>query len=132
MLHFNAVNSFTAIINVETEVLKEKFSISSCTFLIVLCKTFNSSLVAISSETSKLSPLKYNFHNFFKKDETPEIPEVFQGLVCSKGPKNISNILKASAPYSATISSGFTTLYFDLDIFSTSLETTYFSSLKIK
>ena len=37
MLHFKSVNSFTQIINVLTEVLNEKRSISSSTFLIVLC-----------------------------------------------------------------------------------------------
>ena len=51
------------------------------------------------------------------------MPEVFQGLACSKGPKNISNNRKLSAPYCSQMASGFTTLYLDLDIFSTSRET---------
>ena len=40
----------------------------------------------------------YSFHNFFKKLWVPTIPDVFHGLYCSKGPKNISNNLKLSAP----------------------------------
>src|SRR5690606_8419210 len=66
-VHFWAVNSFTAIIKVDTEVLKEKFSISSSTFLMVLCNVFKLSFAGDVSVT--LSPLssKYSFHNFLRK-----------------------------------------------------------------
>ena len=48
---------------------------------------------------------------------------MFQGFECSIGPKNISYNLSVSAPYLSQIKSGFTTLYLDFDIFSTSLST---------
>src|SRR5690606_7663035 len=125
-LHFWAANSFTQIIKVATEVLKEKSSISSSTFLMVLCRVFRLS-ARISPVRGGLSivncpsgPEWYRRHNFFKKLYTPEIPAVFQGLDCSKGPKNISYKRRLSAPYSSQILSGLTTLYLDLDIFSTS------------
>src|SRR5690606_36042597 len=75
-------------------------------------------------------PEWYRRHNFFKKLYTPEIPAVFQGLDCSKGPKNISYKRRLSAPYSSQILSGLTTLYLDLDIFSTSRPTIYLPSSK--
>src|SRR5690606_39092893 len=111
--------------NCETDVLNEKFSISSVTFLMVLCSDLYISLVGSSSVT--LSPLssKYNLQSFFKKPKTPVIPAVFQGLACSSGPKNISYKRNVSAPYSLQISSGLTTLYLDFDIFSTSRPTMY-------
>src|SRR5690606_28197210 len=65
-------------------------------------------------------PEWYKRHNFFKKPCVPVIPAVFQGLDCSKGPRNISYNRRLSAPYSSQILSGLTTLYLDLDIFSTS------------
>src|SRR5690606_38242140 len=112
--------------NWETDVLNEKFSISSVTFLMVLCNDLYIS--AVGSSLVTINPLSsaYKRHNFFKKPNTPVIPAVFQGLACSKGPKNISYKRNVSAPYSLQISSGFTTLYFDLDIFSTSRPTMYF------
>src|SRR5690606_40960037 len=60
------------------------------------------------------------------------MPLVFQGLNCSNGPRNISYSLRVSAPYLSITSSGLTTLYLDLDIFSTSAPHTYFPSSKIK
>src|SRR3989344_2562502 len=50
----------------------------------------------------------------------PTIPSVFQEIVASCGPKNISYILRASAPDSSTTLSGFTMLPLDLDILSPS------------
>ena len=108
--------------------LKEKFSISSFTFFIVLCKLFKSSLEGAASATLHPLSSKYKRHSFLRKPCTPVIPAVFQGLDCSNGPKNISYKRKLSAPYSSQIASGFTTLYLDLDIFSTSLPTMYCSS----
>src|SRR5690606_11136253 len=125
-LHFCCDNSFTQIINCETEVLNEKFSISSVAFLMVLCRDLYISLVGSSFVIFKPLSSKYNLHSFFRKPKTPVIPAVFQGFACSSGPKNISYKRKVSAPYSSQISSGFTTLYFDLDIFSTSRPTMYF------
>src|SRR5690606_2151112 len=80
-----------------------------------------------SSVTFKPLSSKYNRHNFFRNPKTPVIPAVFQGLACSSGPKNISYKRKVSAPYSLQMSSGFTTLKNDFDIFSTSRPTTNLS-----
>src|SRR5690606_4131744 len=123
--HFCCCSSFTQIINCETEVLKEKFSISSVTFLMVLCNDLYISFVGSSSVT--ITPLSsaYKRHNFLRKPKTPVIPAVFQGLACSNGPKNISYKRNVSAPYSFAISSGLTTLNLDFDIFSTSCPTMY-------
>src|SRR5690606_18961906 len=93
---------------------------SSSTFLMVLCNDLYISLVGSLSVTFKPLSSKYSLQSFFKKPKTPVIPAVFQGFACSNGPKNISYKRSVSAPYSSQISSGFTTLYFDLDIFSTS------------
>src|ERR1043166_9376463 len=91
-----------------TEVLNEKRSISSDIFLMVLCKVFNSPLVGASASPPAPLPRRgelsasitciASFHNFFKKPETPVIPLVFQGLLCSSGPKNISYKRRQSAP----------------------------------
>src|SRR5690606_35775657 len=89
----------------------------------VLCSDLYISFVGSSLVTMKPLSSKYKRHNFFKKPCTPVIPAVFQGFACSSGPRNISYILKVSAPYWLQISSGFTTLYLLLDIFSTSRET---------
>src|SRR5690606_14611448 len=82
----------------------------------------------VGSSSVTITPLSsaYNFHNFLRKPNTPVIPAVFQGFACSNGPKNISYKRNVSAPYSSQISSGFTTLNLDLDIFSTSRPTMYF------
>ena len=74
LLHFCAVSSFTAIIKVDTEVLKEKFSISSATFLIVLCKVFNSSLVGFASTPLSDPSIKgiYTSRVFLRKNELPK------------------------------------------------------------
>src|SRR5574343_576130 len=117
--------------NCETDVLKEKFSISSVTFLMVLCSDLYISAVGSSFVIFKPLSSKYKRHNFFKKPETPVIPAVFQGFACSNGPKNISYKRKVSAPYSLQMSSGLTTLYFDFDIFSTSRPTMYFPPSKM-
>src|SRR6476620_4471790 len=121
-------NSFTQIMNCDTEVLNEKFSMSSVTFLMVLCNDLYMSAVGSSFVMFKPLSSKYKRHSFFKKPYTPVIPAVFQGLACSKGPKNISYKRNVSAPYSLQISSGLTTLYFDFDIFSTSRPTMYLPS----
>src|SRR5690554_4467573 len=91
----------------------------------VLCNDLYISLVGSSSVMFTPLSSAYKRHNFFKKPNTPVIPAVFQGLACSKGPKNISYKRNVSAPYSSQISSGFTTLNFDFDIFSTSCPTIY-------
>src|SRR3970040_888477 len=111
--------------NCETEVLNEKPSISSATFLMVLCNDFKLSFVGVSLLTIKPFSSKYKRHNFLRNPKTPEIPAVFQGFACSNGPKNISYKRKVSAPYSLQISSRVTTLYLDFDIFSISRETIY-------
>src|SRR5690606_30234673 len=125
-------SSFTAIIKALTAVLKEKRSVSSSTFLMVRCNTFNSSAAGCSSvQTSPFCSSKNNRHNFFKKRCTPSIPLVSQGLLCSTGPRNISYMRKVSAPYFKTSSSGLTVLNLDLDIFSTSTPQMYLPSSKI-
>ena len=123
---FCVVNSFTQIINWLTDVLKEKLVISSPTFLMVLCKVFKLSFDGSLSVTIKPWSSKYKRQSFLRKPKTPVIPAVFHGLACSSGPRNISYKRSVSAPYSLQISSGLTTLYFDLDIFSTSRPTMYF------
>src|SRR5690606_30581506 len=129
--HLCCCTSFTQIINWETDVLNEKFSISSVTFLMVLCNDLYIS--AVGSSLVTINPLSsaYKRHNFLRKPKTPVIPAVFQGFACSNGPKNISYKRNVSAPYSSQISSGFTTLYQRLDIFSTSRPTMYFPFSKI-
>src|SRR5690606_1808991 len=98
---------------------------SSVTFLMVLCNDLYMSAVGSSFVTIKPLSSAYKRHSFLRKPNTPVIPAVFQGFDCSNGPKNISYKRKVSAPYSSQISSGFTTLYFDFDIFSTSCPTMY-------
>ena len=119
--------------NWDTEVLKEKRSISSVIFLMVLCNAFSSAAVGASSVTMLCSVCssKNKRHNFFRKRCTPSIPLVSQGLLISIGPRNISYIRNVSAPYSFTISSGLTTLYFDLDIFSVSTPQRYLPSSRM-
>src|SRR5690606_15611958 len=102
----------------ETEVLKEKRSISSSTFLMILCKAFHSAFSGSSSLTANPPSASWNnFQNLRRNLYTPSMPLVFQGLLCSNGPRNISYIRKVSAPYWSIMSSGFTTLYLDFDIF---------------
>ena len=79
LLHFKAVNSFVQIMNAGMDVLKEKFSMSYSTFLMVLCSTFNSSLEGISSLTLKSSPTWNRRQNLRKNLYTPSIPCVSQG-----------------------------------------------------
>src|SRR5690606_2777979 len=100
LLHFKSVRSFTQIMNDDTDVLKEKRSISSSTFLIILCNAFHSALVGSPSLTEKFPPSSWNnFQNLRRNLKTPSIPLVFQGLLCSSGPRNISYIRNVSAPY---------------------------------
>ena len=111
------------------DVLYEKCSMSNVTFLISLCKDFNSSAVGSASVTCRVSVLPKNKpQSFFKKRCTPSIPFVSQGLDCSNGPRNISYKRRVSAPYFSTIISGFTTLNMDLDIFSTAHPQIYLPS----
>src|SRR5690349_11796638 len=92
----------------------------------VLCKILSSGFVGASFEAAKTSPCppskgEWNSRQKrFKNPNTPLIPLVFQGLLCSKGPRNISYNRNVSAPKSLQMSSGVTTFHFDLDIFSTS------------
>src|SRR5690606_9942520 len=126
LLHFRSVNSLTQIIKADTEVLNEKRSISSSTFLMILCKALYSALLGSSSETWKLPSASWNKRHSLRRNlYTPSIPLVFQGFACSNGPKNISYKRKVSAPYFSTTSSGLTTLNLDLDIFSTSVPQMY-------
>src|SRR5690606_41141625 len=53
-------SDLTQIINCETEVLNEKFSISSVTFLMVLCSDLYISFVGSSSVTFRPLSSKYN------------------------------------------------------------------------
>ena len=98
-----------------------------------VCKTRNSSAVAVSSTTffTWVFSSKNNRQTFRKKLCDPEIEFVFQGLNCSNGPKNISYTRNVSAPYFEIKSSGLTTLYLDLDIFSTSQPHTYLPPSRI-
>ena len=95
LLDFKAESSFTQIIKVETEVLKEYLSISSPAFFMVLCSDFSSSLVGSALETSSSPcPLWNNLHNLPKNFLTPSIPLVFQGLNCSRAPRTSHKALK--------------------------------------
>src|SRR5690606_25221992 len=126
LLHFRSVSSFTQIIKADTEVLNEKRSISSSTFLMILCKALYSALLGSSSDTWKFPSASWNKRHTLRKNlYTPSIPFVFQGFACSKGPKNISYRRRVSAPYCSMISSGLTTLNLDFDIFSTSVPQIY-------
>src|SRR5690554_7939571 len=88
----------------------------------VLCNDLYISFVGSSSVMFTPLSSAYKRHSFLRKPNTPVIPAVFQGFACSNGPKNISYKRNVSAPYSSQISSGFTTLNLDLDIFSRSEE----------
>src|SRR5450432_2606372 len=115
-----------------TPVLKENRSVSSSSFLMALCNTFFSASVAATSvQTLPFTSSKNNLQSLRRKRCTPSMPLVSQGLLCSTGPKNISYILKVSAPYFSTSSFGFTVLNFDFDIFSTSAPHIYFPSSRI-
>src|ERR1700748_1962532 len=99
LLHFKSVNSFTAIIKLETEVLNEKRSMSSSTLRIILCNDFNSALVGSADDTLKFQASSWNKRQNLRRNlNTPSIPLVFHGLLCSSGPKNISYIRRVSAP----------------------------------
>src|SRR5690349_17191703 len=99
LLHFIELSSLQQIMNSLTEVLNENFSMSSSIFFSVLFNTFSSSRVGSSMLTVKLPALSWKrFQNLRRNLKTPSIPFVFQGLDNSKGPKNISYILKVSAP----------------------------------
>ena len=77
LLHFKLVNSFTQIMKALMDVLYEKCSMSNVTFLISLCKDFNSSAVGSASVTCRVSVLPKNKpQSFFKKRCTPSIPFV--------------------------------------------------------
>src|SRR5690606_997348 len=102
------------------------------TFLMILCNAFNSALVGSALLTVNSHASLWNKRQNLRKNlNTPSIPLVFQGLLCSNGPKNISYMRKVSAPYCEIKTSGFTTLNLDFDIFSTSTPQTYlpFSSI---
>src|SRR5574344_796474 len=99
LLHFNAPSSLTQIMKVDTDVLRENLSMSSCTVFIVLWSIFNSSLVAGSSPMSSWSSLWLSNQNVLTNLLTPSMPLVSQGFDCSIGPKNISSNLRVSAPY---------------------------------
>src|SRR5690606_6665274 len=95
------------IIKAETEVLNEKRSTSSSTFLMILCNALYSALVGSSSDTLKFPSASWNKRHTLRKNlYTPSIPFVFQGFACSNGPKNISYKRNVSAPKLAMISSG--------------------------
>ena len=81
-LQFKSVNSLTQIINELIHVLKEKDSMSSVTFLIVLLKILSELYDGVFSLKLKTPPLWYNFQSFFKKLWTPIIPLLFHGFVC--------------------------------------------------
>ena len=99
---------------------------SSHAFLMVLCSDFSSALLGVSSETKNLlSESCIKRQSLRKKLCTPLIPLVSHGLNCSNGPKNISYILRVSAPNFSIKSSGVCTLYLDLDIFSISCPQVY-------
>ena len=104
---------------------------SYSTFLTVLCSTFSSSLEGASSLTLKSSPTWNRRQNLRKNLYTPSIPCVSQGLLNSKGPRNISYRRNVSAPYSSIIVSGFTTLNMDFDIFSMAHPQMYFPFSRI-
>src|ERR1700722_20192631 len=99
LLHFKSVSSFTAIIKLETDVLNEKRSTSSSTLRMILCSDFNSALVGSSSDKLNFHASSWNsLQNLRRNLKTPSMPLVFHGLLCSKGPKNISYMRRVSAP----------------------------------
>ena len=92
-------NSLRQIMKAATDVLKEKFSMSSRTFRIVLCSVLSSLSVGASSVTARASPSKKSRQNRFRNLCTPSMPFVSQGFDCSNGPRNISYMRSVSAPY---------------------------------
>ena len=100
--------------NVDTHVLNFISSISFVIFFIALC-IIDSNSFEYSSPSTKISCI---FHILSKNLLHPRMLSIDHGAVWSNGPINISYTLKLSAPKSLTISSGFTTFPFDLDIFS--------------
>src|SRR5690606_12413012 len=99
LLHFMELSSFTQIMNSLTVVLNEKLLISCSTFLMVLCRIFNSSRVGSALLTFQLPCASWNrFQNLRKNLNTPSMPLVFQGLLNSSGPRNISYKHSVSAP----------------------------------
>src|SRR5690606_14883445 len=98
-----------------------------------LVYAFNSAWVGGSSLPAKLASGSWkSFQSFPRSLYTPSMPLVFQGLLCSSGPKSISYMRRVSAPNCSAISSGFTTLYLDFHIFSTSWPQMYFPFSRIK
>ena len=108
------VNSFTIVINVDTDVLNFISSISFVIFFTALCIIDSNSFEYSSSSVI----ISCKLHTRSKNLLHPRILSIDHGAVWSNGPINISYTLKLSAPKSLTISSGFTTFPFDLDIFS--------------
>ena len=89
--HFCCASSPTAIMKAATDVLYEKSSISSVTFLMSLCRVLRFSFVGASAEGRKLSCLSQKSpHTFFRKRKQPSMPLLSQGLLCEMGPRNIS------------------------------------------
>ena len=82
-----------------TEVLNEKFSMSSETFLMVLWRVRNSCSVAFSSVTHSCPSRSKNRRQKRRRNLcTPSMPFVSQGFDCSSGPRNISYMRSVSAP----------------------------------
>jgi hypothetical protein len=105
---------------------------SSPIFLMVRCTIFNSSRGAASSEMAKLPSLSVNKRQSFAQKFVHTINTVgIPWFRLFQRPKNISYRRNVSAPYWAIISSGFTTLNIDFDIFSTAQPHTYLPSSKI-
>ena len=86
-----------------TDVLNEKFSMSSRTFFMVLCSVFNSFGVGASSVTASASPAWKSRQKRRRNLCTPSMPFVSHGFDCSSGPRNISYMRNVSAPYWSTI-----------------------------
>ena len=82
-----------------TEVLNEKFSMSSFTLRMVLCSVLSSLSVAGSSLTAKAPPRsKKRLQKRRRNLCTPSMPFVSHGFDCSSGPRNISYMRSVSAP----------------------------------
>ena len=102
LLHFRSVSSFTQIINVLTEVLKESRSISSFSFLIVLWSVFNSALVGASS-ASPPAPLPLS-----TRGEGRNSAEIQASLLCAFAPLRELLYFGLAGPYSGSRGSSLT------------------------
>lgn len=113
--------SLVAIMKALAQVLKEKRSRSSWTFLIHWCRTLNSCFPVLHPKRSSgRFHRKTDPRSRRRNSETPSIPLVSQGFACIRGPRNISYKRKTVGPVLLHHIVGLMTLKYRFDIFPTS------------